>query len=114
LELDREIVRNVLTVKRRLLKKEKTSFFNEKLADAEGKKLLFSIVDSFLLKKPGLKLPQHDSISGLVERFSYHFLKKATDIRTSLDSISYSSSTEVPRNIPPFSFFECVSVSNPN
>jgi hypothetical protein len=108
LEVDREIVRNVLKVKRLLLKKEKTSFLNEKIAEAEGKKSLFSIVDSFLLKKPGLKLPQHDSLFKLVERFSDHFIKKVTDIRTSLDSTSCSSTTEVPSNIPSFSFFECV------
>ncbi len=48
--MEREIVRNVLKVKRLLLNKEKTSFLNEKIAEAEGKKSLFSIVDSFLLK----------------------------------------------------------------
>jgi hypothetical protein len=112
LEVDREIVRNVLKVKRLLLKKEKMSFLNEKIAEAEGKKSPFSIVDSFLLKKPGLKLPQHDSLSEPVERFSNHFLKKVTDIRTSLDSASCSSTTEVPRNIPSFSFFECVSAGD--
>jgi hypothetical protein len=32
LEVDREIVRNILKVKRLLLKKEKTSFLNEKIA----------------------------------------------------------------------------------
>ena len=91
LEVDREIVRNVLKVKRLLLKKEKTSFLNEKIAEAEGKKSLFSIVDSFLLKKPGLKLPQHDSLSELVEHFSDHFLKKVTGIQASLDSASCSA-----------------------
>jgi hypothetical protein len=92
-------------VKRSLLKKEKTSFLNEKITEAEGKKLLFSIVDSFLINKPGLKLPQHNSFSGLVERFSDRFLKKNTDIRASMNSTSCSSATEIPRNIHPFSFF---------
>jgi hypothetical protein len=116
--VDREIVRNVLKEKRLLLKKEKRLFLNEKIAGAEGKKSLFSSVDSFLINKPGLKHPRQtttsfDSLSELVlERFSNHFLKKVTDIRTSLDSASCSSTTEVPRNIPSFSFFECVSAGD--
>jgi hypothetical protein len=115
--VDREIVRNVLKEKRLLLKKEKRLFLNEKIAGAEGKKSLFSSVDSFLINKPGLKHPRQtttsfDSLSELVlERFSNHFLKKVTDSRTSLDSASCSLTTEVPRNIPPFSYFDCVSVA---
>jgi hypothetical protein len=92
LEIDREIVRNLLKEKRHLLKKEKSSFLNEKIAEAEGKKSLFNIVDSFLLKKPGLKLPRHDSLPDLVSRFSDHFLKKVTDIRASLDDVAFCSS----------------------
>ena len=111
LEVDREIVRNVLKVKRLLLKKEKTTFLNEKIAEAEGKKSLFNIVDSFLLKKPGLRLPPNDSLPELVERFSKHFLKKVTDIRTSLDaSSSLSPAADVLSRTPLFTSFDSVSV----
>jgi hypothetical protein len=111
LEIDREIVRNLLKEKRHLLKKEKSSFLNEKIAEAEGKKSLFNIVDSFLLKKPGLKLPRHDSLPDLVSRFSDHFLKKVTDIRASLDDVASCSSAtatadaDVSSDVPSFSSF---------
>ena len=121
LEIDREIVRNLLKEKRHLLKKEKSSFLNENIAEAEGKKSLFNIVDSFLLKKPGLKLPRHDSLPDLVSRFSDHFLKKVTDIRASLDDVASCSSAtatadaDVSSDVPSsssflFSSFERVSV----
>ena len=120
-QIDREIVRNLLKEKRHLLKKEKSSFLNENIAEAEGKKLLFNIVDSFLLKKPGLKLPRHDSLPDLVSRFSDHFLKKVTDIRASLDDVASCSSAtatadaDVSSDVPSsssflFSSFERVSV----
>jgi hypothetical protein len=64
-QIDREIVRNLLKEKRHLLKKEKSSFLNENIAEAEGKShfsilstrfFLRSRVLSFLVTTPFLIL----------------------------------------------------------
>lgn len=70
---------------RLLINEAKTSFLNNKIAENSGKKSIYKIVDSFLLKKPGVKLPRHDSLPDLLDQFSQFFQNKISDIRTSLD-----------------------------
>ena len=54
----------------------KVDFFNSKITEHTGKKSLFKIVDSFLLKKPALRLPSHDDLPTLFVNFGNFFLKK--------------------------------------
>ncbi|EFX75835.1 hypothetical protein DAPPUDRAFT_249769 [Daphnia pulex] len=64
---------------------------------------LYKIVDTFLLKKPTLKLPTHDSVLELAERFSQFFTKKIPEIRHQLDSQSDHRSSK-PEIRPTVSF----------
>ena len=112
LEVDRQIVRELNKKKRRLLDREKVAYLNREIAKASGKQSLFKVVDSFLLKKPDSKLPRHGSLQDLVGRFSNHFCKKVTDIRSALDAArNCHPAADVPVNVTPFSSFESVSVS---
>ncbi len=67
-----------------MLDREKAQFLNKEISEASSKKSLFKIVDSFLIKKPGLKLPRHSYLPELVERFSGHFTGKVANIRSKL------------------------------
>ena len=63
----------------------KRSFLESQILDAGGKKTsLFKLVDSLLLVKPGLRLPAHDSLTELVEKFSHFFVSKINTIRRTL------------------------------
>ncbi len=75
-ESDRDQVRHCNKEKRRVLESVKVAHLNREINKALGKKSLFKVVDSFLIKKPGLKLPRHDSLQELVERFSGQFTAK--------------------------------------
>ena len=63
--------------KRSVLDREKAQNLNKEIGEASGKKSLFKIVDSFLIKNPGLKLLWHASLPELVERFSATLLPKS-------------------------------------
>ena len=112
LEVDRQIVRDLNRRKRRLLDREKVEYLNREISKASEKQSLFKMVDSFLLKKPDSKLPRHGSLQELVGRFSDHFCKKVTDIRSALDAArNCHPAADAPVNVTPFSSFESVSVS---
>jgi hypothetical protein len=71
-----------------MINEAKASFLESKILESTGKKSFFRVVDSFLLVKPGLRLPSHDCFSALVEQFSSLFLRKIQDIRASLDAVA--------------------------
>ena len=48
---------------------EKVDFLNSKITEKTGKKSLFKIGDSFLLKKPALRVPSHTDLPALLEKF---------------------------------------------
>ncbi len=54
LESDRYLVRHCNKEKRRVLDSVKAAHLNQEINKALGKKSLFKVVDSFLIKKPGL------------------------------------------------------------
>jgi hypothetical protein len=64
----------------------KVTSLNTQIAKNTDRMSLYKVVDNFLLKKPTLKLPSHDSVLGLAERFSQFFTKKISEIRQQLDS----------------------------
>lgn len=112
LEIERQIIVSMNKEKRRLLNRAKKMYLDKEITEATGKKALFKIVDSFLIKKPGAKLPRQESISDLATNFDDHFLRKITNIRSSLES---SRSDHLPPDvvlpIQPFSTFTIVSKS---
>ena len=63
-------------------------YLNREITEASGKKSLYRIVDSFLIKKPSLQLPRHKSLSELADRFSDHCRLKISNIRSNLDAAS--------------------------
>ncbi len=79
--IEKELLATALSDLRQLISAAKVTFLNNKIADNTGKKSLFKIVDSFLLKKPSLRLPAHNSLEELVETFNHFFIKKIGDIR---------------------------------
>jgi hypothetical protein len=88
-----------------LISSAKVDFLNSKITEQTGKKSLFKIVDSFLLKKPALRLPSHTDLPALLEKFGDFFLKKIHDIRTSLDVFGSTSVTEQPMTSRSFTKF---------
>jgi hypothetical protein len=111
LEIDRQLVRTIHKEKRKVLDREKAQFLNKEISEAPSKKSLFKIVDSFLIKKPGLKLPRHSSLPEMVERFSGHFTGKVANIRSRLDAArGCPSPADAPLDVPPFSSFVGVTV----
>jgi len=112
LEIDRQLVRTIHKEKRKVLDREKAQFLNKEINEASSKKSLFKIVDSFLIKKPGLKLPRHSSLPELVERFSGHFIGKVVNIRSRLEAArGCPPAADSPLNVPPFSSFAEVTVA---
>lgn len=66
-------------MKCKVLDREKSAHFNRGINEAVkalSKHSLFNVIDSFLMKKPSLKLPRHNSLAELVVRFSSHFTNK--------------------------------------
>ena len=111
LEFDKEELMISRDDLRRLIKEAKESFLNSKIAECSGKKSLFKIVDSFLLKKTGLKLPQHVSLANLLNDFGCFFSDKISDIRASLDAEGPLAMPEEPRLVNMFTSFSQVTVS---
>jgi hypothetical protein len=94
-----------------MIKLAKTSFLEAKILEASGKKTsLFKLLDSLLLVMPGLRLPSHDSLSALVERFSQFFVSKIATIRAILDAVSSSWTPEAHRPKAAFSNFSAATV----
>jgi hypothetical protein len=63
----------------------KLTSLNTQIAKNTDRMSLYKIEDNYLLKKPTLKLPSHDSVLGLAERFSPFFTKKISEIRQQLE-----------------------------
>ncbi|EFX78554.1 hypothetical protein DAPPUDRAFT_320379 [Daphnia pulex] len=76
LMIDKELLVTALSDLRQLISAAKVTFLNTKIADNTEKKSLLKNVDSFLLKKPGFRLPAHNSPEELVETFNHFFIKK--------------------------------------
>lgn len=87
LVVDRQIMLAAFKKKRKLLGREKASYLNKEIAESTGKKSLFKIVDPLLIKKPGLKLPCHDSPRPLANQFGEFFSKKVSDIRKKISKL---------------------------
>ena len=100
LAIDGELMERARSDLGRLIDSKKASFLQDQITDAAGKKSLFKIVDSFLIKKPSLRLPSHDSLPALLDQFGQHFEKKVSDIRSCLDA-AISSPPEPPPEPPP-------------
>jgi hypothetical protein len=84
-----------------LIDNEKAKFYNGKISDCEGdQKKLFSIVDDLLNRGKPTSLPQHDSLSDLVETFSDFFTGKIETIRNDLSDLE---ATTEPLSCPPVS-----------
>ena len=83
-----------------LIDSKKASFLQDQITEATGKKSLFKIVDSFLIKKPTLRLPAHDSLPVLLDQFGQHFDKKVSDIRACLDAAAVAGSSSIPPDPP--------------
>jgi hypothetical protein len=105
LTIDKDILHHALSKLRSLISSAKVDFLNSKITEQTGKKSLFKIVDSFLLKKPALRLPSHTDLPALLEKFGDFFLKKIHDIRTSLDVFGSTSVTEQPMTSRSFTKF---------
>lgn len=68
----------------------------DQITEATGRKYLFNIVDYFLIKKPTLRLPAHDSLPALLDQFGQHFDKKVSDIRACLDAAAVAGCSFIP------------------
>jgi len=85
----------------RLITAEKQSYISDKT------------VDSFLIKKPTIRLPDHNSLEELVCQFNQFFEEKTADIRARLDATYTNNPTqEEARTVPTFSCFSPVSESD--
>ncbi len=62
------------------------------ITKSASQRSLFKLVDSFFLKKPSLRLPDHDSLPSLMEWFSIYFDAKISTIRSVLDATDSSPS----------------------
>jgi hypothetical protein len=67
-------------------------------------------VDSLFLVKPGLRLPAHDSLAAVVERFSHFVVSKIAAIRATLDAVTSSWKPEAHRPVAAFKTFSAVTV----
>ena len=111
LTIDRECLTNAREALKKLIFEKKSSFITQKITESAGKRSLFKLVDSFLLKKPALRLPDHDSLSSLVERFSVYFDTKISTIRSVLDSTDSFPSLDESVNLKfDFSLFRPITI----
>ncbi|EFX71023.1 hypothetical protein DAPPUDRAFT_112181 [Daphnia pulex] len=112
LTIDRECLTNAREALKKLIFEKKSSFITQKITESAGKRSLFKLVDSFLLKKPALRLPDHDSLPSLVERFSVYFDTKISTIRSVLDSTDSFPSHDESVNLKcDFSLFRPITIS---
>jgi len=95
---------------RAMIHKAKFNFLNSQIVENREKKSLFRLVDSLLLVKPGLKLPQHQSLIELVERFGQFFVSKIDTIRSALDASDLELKPDLTLPLASFSSFSPVIV----
>jgi hypothetical protein len=86
--IDGKIMRDGVRELRDAIDAAKEASLNTQFAENTNRMSLYKIVDIFLLKKPTLKLPSHDSVLELAERFLQFFTNKISEIRHQLDSQS--------------------------
>ena len=86
LEIDKQIFKDLRDGVNLMCDKAKESFLNRQITENTGKRSLYKLIDSFLLPKPGLRLPRHDSLQSLVDRFGNYFTEKINTIRANLDA----------------------------
>jgi hypothetical protein len=93
-----------------LIENEKAKYYKNKINDCEGdQKKLFGIVDDLLKRGKPTSLPQHESLSDLVESFSDFFMGKVETIRKDLSELE---ATTEPLSCPPVSTLLPPSESN--
>jgi hypothetical protein len=93
LVIDGQILRDGVQELRDAIDAAKVSSLNTQIAENTNRVSLYKIVDTFLLKKPTLKLPSYDSVLEFAEIFSQFFTKDISEIRHQLDSQSHHLST---------------------
>lgn len=71
-----------------------------KIAANTGSRSLRKLQDYFLLPKPGLRLPSHDSIHSIGYRFGSFFSTKISTLRAYLAATAAKWSPEVPLPLP--------------
>ena len=98
LSIDKELMQRSLHSLREKIYHAKSIFLNSQIVENREKKSLFKLVDSLLLVKPSLRIPNHDSLTELVERFSKFFISKIAIIRADLDTVKQN--TESDRSLP--------------
>jgi hypothetical protein len=86
LVIDKECLLSSRDHMKQLISAEKVRFLNSKIADCRRRKSLFKIVYTFLLKKPGHKLPHPVPLDELVKRFGKFFVQKIENIRAGLEA----------------------------
>jgi hypothetical protein len=100
LTIDKEILHNALGELRDLISATQVDYIKTKITELTGRKSLFKqfvlVVDSFLLKKPALRLPSHGDLPALLEDFGNFFLKKIQGIRLSLETAGPALDLELP------------------
>ncbi len=112
LTIDRECLTSARDALKKLIFEKKTSFITQKITESAGKRSLFKLVDSFLLKKPVMRIPDHDSLPSLVEQFSVYFDTKILTIRSVLDfTDSFPSHDEYVNLKWDFSLFRPITIS---
>lgn len=94
--------------RKRMITAAKETFLNTKMAELTGNRSLFKI--SLLLKKPGTRLPAHDDLATLMQRFRDFFIDKVRKIRTSLQSAATNPATKLPVTSCIFNAFSPVTV----
>jgi hypothetical protein len=106
LTIDRECLTSAREALKKLIFEKKTSFITQKITESASKRSFFKVVDSFFLKKPALRHPDHDSLPSLVERFNVYFDAKISTIRPVLDSTdsfpSYGEFVNLKSDFYPF------------
>ena len=113
LSIDKELMHHALHSLREKIYHTKSLSLNSQIVKNRVKKSLLKLVDSLLLVKPSLRLPNPDVLTERVERFSTFFISKITSIRSDFDTVKQktellSLDAEVLNNfrpISPLSFF---------
>ncbi|EFX61540.1 hypothetical protein DAPPUDRAFT_121530 [Daphnia pulex] len=83
-----EMFNDACLSRNKLIHEAKSTFLVSRINENLEKKSLFKVVDSFLIKKPQLALPNHDSLPELAERFSAFFTEKVNNIRVALEVLA--------------------------
>ena len=95
LTIDREIFISHKKTVKRLIAVAKSSYYSNKISEAENSKTLFKIVDSLLTTSANTNLPTSDSNADLANDFATFFSNKIETIRTQLSAMNKSKPEEV-------------------